>query len=107
MSLNTRILTVAQEVLARIGDDEAANTEVSIESGFPHRISLRRPEDEMVMSFAASEDGSHMIEVARQFDEGNRSVEHFKWSADEDEPEAVYSALENFTGALELESGEG
>lgn len=107
MSLNARILTVAQEVLARIGEGEAADTQISIESGFPHRITLRRPDDEMVMSFAASEDGSHMIEVARQFDEGNRSVEHFKWNSDDDEPEAVYSALESFTGALELEPGEG
>lgn len=106
MSLNARILTVAQEVLARIGGDEAASTRISIDSGFPHRITLRRPNDEMVMTFAADEDGSHMIEVARQFDEGNRSVEHFKWSADEAEPEAVYNALESFTGALELEAGD-
>lgn len=106
MSLNARILTVAQEILARIPEEEAENTRISLDSGFPYRITLKRPNDEMVMTFAADDDGSHMIEVARQFDEGNRSVEHFKWGEDEAEPEAVYSALESFTGALELESGE-
>lgn len=106
MSLNARILTVAQEVLAKLAaDEEASNTRISIESGFPHRIRLRRADDEeLTMSFAADEDGSHMIEVARHFSHGNSSVEHFTWSAKDDEPEAVYAALDTFAGPLELEA---
>lgn len=106
MSLNARILTVAQEVLAKLAaDEDAANTKISIESGFPHRIRLRRADDEeLTMSFAADEDGSHMIEVARHFSAGNSSVEHFTWEAGQDEPEAVYAALDTFAGPLELES---
>lgn len=106
MSLNARILTVAQEVLAKLtSEEDAASTRISIESGFPHRIRMRRADDEeLTMSFAAADDGSHMIEVARHFSAGNSSVEHFTWEAGQDEPEAVYAALDTFAAPLELEA---
>lgn len=106
MSLNARVIRVAQEVLARIPDEEMDTTTVRIENGFPNRVKLTRPDSELEMIFSASDDGSHMIEVAQQFDEGNRSVEHYKWDSEEEEPDAVYSALGEIVGAAELESAE-
>ncbi|GAA4925019.1 hypothetical protein GCM10025777_37620 [Membranihabitans marinus] len=104
MTLNARILTIAAEVLSRLTEEEASQTKVSLETGFPHRLKLIRPDGEqLTMSFAAGEEGSHMLEVARQFDEGNSSVEHFKWAEGEDEPEAVYAALGDFAGPLAIE----
>lgn len=106
MSLNARILTVAQEVLGKLAaDEDAANTKISIESGFPHRIKMKRTDgEELTMSFGAADDGAHMIEVTRHFSEGNSSVEQFRWDAGQDEPEAVYAALETFAGPLEIEA---